>query len=121
MKGENIGIVLAVPAVIACLVLLAIAKMIVEPSVKANATATVLEASRTRTPEDHALDTAEEVAKVGFAANVAIAASGDASQTAIVRSFSNVFIAIVLAVAGVVAAYFMINKKTEKREEEQQQ
>jgi len=124
MKGESkgfLGMLIAVPMVVMCLVLLGIVRMIVEPSVKAKATATILEASRTRTVEDHALDTAEQIAEVGFASNVAIAASGDASQSSIVKSFASVFIAIAFCVAGVAVAYFMINKKEPEQNEEEQE
>jgi hypothetical protein len=124
MKGESrgyLGLVIGLPAIVLCLAILGMVKMIVEPSVKANATATILEASRTRTVEDHALDTAEQIAEVGFASNVAIAASGDASQSSIVKSFASVFIAIAFCVASVAVAYFMINKKEPEQNEEEQE
>lgn len=74
-------------------------------------------AAMPKTYEERSLDTVKDVAEAGFAANVAIAISGDASQASMAKSYSSAIWALAIVIVGAIVLTVMLSNRKSSRHE----
>lgn len=78
-----------------------------------------IDANAQKASEVVALEQQAEVAKAGFVANAAIAASGDLAQASMVKSFKDAIWGIGFIIAGMVALMLYMDHRKDRQRKEQ--
>jgi cbb3-type cytochrome oxidase subunit 3 len=110
MKANVLPIVAMLGLIAACLFGVFAVRDFVEPRIQAQEQASLIHAQNAepQTENERMFDRQADMAEKAFAGMVAIAASGDAAQASMVRSFTNTAWAIAVAFVALAVIVFML-------------